>query len=626
MTLPFDEIIARFPGPRIPNGQGGFKVNCSMGHDKNTPSLSISPGNGSGPLFHCFGCGSKAETILEAAGLTYQDILPPREHPAKVMVAMATKPAMLPIGNKPDGAHGHQIPIITRYEIRDPGGNLVAVHVRTDRPGEEKRVHWELPDGTVGLNGTIKLVDMPLYGIDRLPADAKEVTVTEGEKACGALLDRGIPAVGSVTGASATPGDAALAPLCAFPTVYLFPDADKAGREHMERIAGVLNKLGHRDVRLIDWKAAPAKGDAFDLFELEGAADDFQVLLEEARRIGNPEKPVPLFTRRASDVQPIPIEWMWDQRLPLGKLVTIAGEPGLGKTRIGNYMASTASRGGWWPQNEGRCPRSEALIMNFEDDQADTTVPRLKAEGADLSLIHFLVAVPDEKGARSFDLSRDTTRLSHFLDQNPLIRLVIIDPITACMMGVDSHKNAEVRSALHPLAEVAQRHRVCVVAITHLNKGSGMKAMHRVTGSIAFTAAARVVFLVTKDDADPDGMKNLFIPIKNNLGNDRTGLSFRTEVVQVTPDIMAPKIAWGDTVTVTADDALTPPDEGKDALKDAKEFLLGILADGPLPAEQVFEDAKDAGVGVRALKSAKLKLGVQSRKSGMEGGWEWLLR
>jgi hypothetical protein len=393
----------------------------------------------------------------------------------------------------------------------------------------------------------------------------------------------------------------------------------------MERIAAALLRLGHRDVRMIDWKAAPAKGDAADLFALEGAMDDFNVLLDEARKLEPAEEPVPLFTKRAVDVIARPVEWAWDQRLPLGKLVTIAGEPGLGKTRIGIAIASTMSRGGYWPQGEGRCSRGEVLILNFEDDQADTTVPRLMAEGADLSHIHFLVAVPDEKGARSFDLSRDTERLSAFLDQHPLVRLVIIDPITACMIGVDSHKNAEVRSALHPLAEVAQRHRVCVLAITHLNKGSGMKAMHRVTGSIAFTAAARVVFLVTKDYADPDGKRNLFLPIKNNLGNDRTGLSFRTEVVRITEEIEAPKILWGDTVTVAADDALIPPDDGKDALKDAKVFLASLLAGGPVPSDQVYADAKSAGVGVRALKAAKLKLKVQSRKDGMEGGWEWLL-
>jgi putative DNA primase/helicase len=288
-------------------------------------------------------------------------------------------------------------------------------------------------------------------------------------------------------------------------------------------------------------------------------------------------------------------------------------------------MAGTISRAGYWPRGEGQAPRGEVLILNFEDDQADTTVPRLMAENADLSAIHFLVGVPDEKGARSFDLGRDTERMSAFLALHPQVRLVIIDPITACMIGTDSHKNSEVRAALHPLAEVAQRHRVCIVAITHLNKGSGMKAMHRVTGSIAFTAAARVVFLVSKDDADPDGERNLFLPIKNNLGDDRTGLSFRTEVIQLTPEVAAPKIIWEDTVTVSADDALTPPNDGKDALKDAKEFLSSLLAAGPVPAGQVFDDAKDAGVGVRALKAAKLKLKVQSRKAGMTGPWEWSL-
>jgi hypothetical protein len=267
----FDEVLSHFPGKHKPNGKDGFMVPCPT-HDDTTGSLSISQGNGNGYLFYCHGGCSDKDAILHAAGLTWQDVLPPREQP--------TKRSIDPL-----------IPAtITRYALRNRKGELVAVHVRTDRPGEEKRVHWEQPDGTVGLHGTIKLVDMPLYGIDRLPADAKEVTLTEGEKACDALLGRGVAAVGSVTGASGAPGDAALAPLCACPTVYLFPDNDAPGREHMARIAGVLQQLGHKDVRLIEWKAAPPKGDAADLFALEGAMDDFNVLLEEAQRIGETEE------------------------------------------------------------------------------------------------------------------------------------------------------------------------------------------------------------------------------------------------------------------------------------------------------------------------------------------------
>lgn len=127
-----------------------------------------------------------------------------------------------------------------------------------------------------------------------------------------------------------------------------------------------------------------------------------------------------------------------------------------------------------------------------------STVPRLQAEGADLSKIQFFVAVPGENGARALDLNRDADRIGKHLERNPRTKLLIIDPISAVMGGIDSHKNAEVRAVLHPLADVARRYGVCVLAVTHLNKGTGGKALHRVIGSIAFTAAARVAYAVAK--------------------------------------------------------------------------------------------------------------------------------
>jgi hypothetical protein len=49
-------------------------------------------------------------------------------------------------------------------------------------------------------------------------------------------------------------------------------------------------------------------------------------------------------------------------------------------------------------------------------------------------------------------------------------RLVIIDPISSYLGAVDSHKNSDVRGVLAALTDLATRHRLAVVAVTHLNK------------------------------------------------------------------------------------------------------------------------------------------------------------
>ena len=65
------------------------------------------------------------------------------------------------------------------------------------------------------------------------------VIVCEGEPATDALLDLGLSAVGTVTGAGSTPGPGPLEVLRAR-DVVLWPDADSAGTKHMGRIAETL--------------------------------------------------------------------------------------------------------------------------------------------------------------------------------------------------------------------------------------------------------------------------------------------------------------------------------------------------------------------------------------------------
>ncbi len=154
------------------------------------------------------------------------------------------------------------------WEIRDARGELIARHVRTDYEGGGKSFGWRLPDGTWKLDR--KSEDLPLYGAEeaaKLP-EGSLVVVTEGEKACDALRDAGINAVGTVTCSATAPGKTALSVLRG-KEVVLWPDNDESGRAHMERVAERLEGLA-RATRLFAWEDAPEKGDAADHPKLAG--------------------------------------------------------------------------------------------------------------------------------------------------------------------------------------------------------------------------------------------------------------------------------------------------------------------------------------------------------------------
>ena len=229
-------------------------------------------------------------------------------------------------------------------------------------------------------------------------------------------------------------------------------------------------------------------------------------------------------------------------------------------------------------------------MVSAEDDPGDTIRPRLDAAGADVSRVHVLTMVSelDRDGnprERSFNLAKDIPGLDDLLRQTPECRLVTIDPVSAYLGGTDSHNNADIRALLTPLAAMASKHKVAIVCVTHLNKSQQANALYRASGSLAFVAAARAAYSVTKDPDDPD--RRLILPLKNNLGDDRTGFAYTI----IEADNGAPVLAWeDDPVEMTLEDIANAVTERKPRpVEQAKAWLQAVLHDGPVLVTELQE-------------------------------------
>jgi putative DNA primase/helicase len=351
-----------------------------------------------------------------------------------------------------------------------------------------------------------------------------------------------------------------------------------------------------------------------------------------------------LITHRASDVQPEKLVWVWPGRIPEGKLVLLGGPPGLGKSQLTAFMAATISNGGDWPCNEGSTAVGNVIFMSAEDGIEDTIVPRLMAAGANLDRVHIVASAtkPDGTGRKTFSLKTDVDLLDVKANEIADVRLIIVDPISAYMGGSDGNGNVETREVLEPLAEMANRLHIAVVAVTHLNKGGGggnQTALNRFSGSIAFIAAARAAFAVLEDPENDE--RRFLLQAKNNLGPKCKGLVFRMEQRVVSEGIVSSNIIFfeNEQVSQSIDEALTASEHrGGDGSQtsgkeDVAEFLIEILADGPIDVPEVERRARLAGLlgetkrirENKAFRAARKQLGVLFKHEGFGTGSRYVL-
>ncbi|WP_376697238.1 AAA family ATPase [Wenzhouxiangella sp. EGI_FJ10305] len=366
-------------------------------------------------------------------------------------------------------------------------------------------------------------------------------------------------------------------------------------------------------------------GRAGDFNDLH-AAERLEAVKMKFSQVAQPER----MTRPLSEIKPEPIRWLWPNRIARGKLTLIAGDPKLGKSLLTADITARITAGQPWPVDGSYPPRGAVIFASAEDDAADTIRPRLEAAQADISRVHILETVQEadpeslEVRERMFNLKRDMARLDSELVALSDVVAVIIDPVTAYLGGTDSHKNSDIRELLAPLAKLAGKHDVAVIAVSHLNKGGSNNALYRVSGSLAFTATARACWLVAKDQDDED--RRLLLPSGSNIAPDIGGLAYRI----VTNDTRVGPVAvldWDpDPVDVDASDALQPDSDERDEKNEAVDWLQDMLAHGPMKAAEIKKAANKEGLAWRTVQRARRQAGVESVRSGFGQGSRWRIR
>ncbi len=390
--------------------------------------------------------------------------------------------------------------------------------------------------------------------------------------------------------------------------------------------------------------------------------------------------PAPAF-RFLNDAPPPHVRWLWPQRLPLGALSLLVGDPAVGKSLLTIDLAARLSTAGPWPDaftplpaSAGRgggsqqsaskpgAPFSDAprfptgvVFAAPEDDAA--LAGRLAAAGADLRYISVLDGVrpPFTQDLLPLRLPAHAEQLEEAIRAHDHPRLVVLDPIHRLLDdGVCCSPDLQA-GLLACLADLAHRTGVALLAVGHFAKTTARRVLYRIRGSFSLVAAARSILLLTADPDCPD--RRILTQVKNTYGPPAPPLAFRIETPlpplkmgtgSAAVDLHGcagrasggactlfqrghegqgegPRLVWDDPARADwrlSTGVLDLSPESFSVLSETCDWLTDFLSAGPRPAREVLAAARAAGIPRVSLFRAKRLLNIPSRRAN--NAWTWL--
>ena len=313
-----------------------------------------------------------------------------------------------------------------------------------------------------------------------------------------------------------------------------------------------------------------------------------------------------------ADLQPQPVEWLWQHRLAAGTLAMISGEPGSGKTWVALAIAAALTRGRD-PFTGEKLRPTTVLYASAEHPAAQVIQPRFAGLHGDPAR---LVVLRRAISARSMSSPDSALRdLDHVLRKTHA-HLVILDPWDG-LWEVDLDRATQTHPLLDRLGRLAELHRCCILLIRHLVKPTVGRPVRRGWGSIECSAALRTEFLVGSSPDAP--AQTALLHVKSNLGPLAPPLDYRVGE--------AGNFYWTGLSNLTQQDLLAPRPTGAGLPKRkfAAQWLRDCLQPGSQTQGSIEIAAERDGVCIATLRRAKFDIGVRSSKDGKSGAWWWTL-
>jgi putative DNA primase/helicase len=310
----------------------------------------------------------------------------------------------------------------------------------------------------------------------------------------------------------------------------------------------------------------------------------------------------------ADTVKPKSVTWTWAGWIPNLMVSLLAGYPDQGKTTLALKLIADLTRGELDGVHSGK-PQT-AVVVSLEDVVDRVLVPRLMAAGADLSRVGIVRATEKDGG---INLAHHLKPIERRIDEITA-RFLLIDPVVAAMGSIDGHRDIAVRSILAPLVALAERRELAALVTIHFAKGA-TDPLLGINGSIGFSGAPRSALVFGTPPGEPENSgKRVLAHSKCNVGVKHEPWEFQLSGALVQTDgeaISTSQITSIGASPLTAEDLVGQRgSEPGDARREAVEFLRGMLANGPMLASELAEQAGGTGISEKTLKRARKELGV----------------
>ncbi len=295
----------------------GFSARCPA-HDDHRASLSISAGRDQPVVLHCHTESCDPDDILNAIGLTWEDLSKPRER-------------------QDDGEWTPAGPAIAVYDYRDENGTLLFQVLRTSAKDFRQRVPDPLAkSGWTWRLGNVRRVPYRLQAVTAAVAEGREVWIVEGEKDVHTLVAQGIVATCNPGGAGKWRPE--YADHFHEAIVTIVADRDEPGRAHARQVRDILTPVA-ACVRIVEVTAGKDVTDHVSAGRSLLDVEETFTTEQDTRTELAPDLWEFLATPEA------PYDWIVPHLIERGDRLILTGFEGLGKSMLIRQMAVMIAAG-----------------------------------------------------------------------------------------------------------------------------------------------------------------------------------------------------------------------------------------------------------------------------------------